>query len=50
MNFMAKFFAQRILLGKTEFKDVPVKLKDQVKEILEEAGFGELAVEEETAE
>ena len=30
---MAMFFAQRVILGKTEYKDVPAKLKEQVKEI-----------------
>lgn len=42
---MAMFFAQRVILGKTEFKDVPAKLKPQVKELLEDAGLGDLAVE-----
>lgn len=43
---MAMFFAQRVILGKTEFKDVPAKLKDQVKELLIEAGLEDLVVEE----
>ena len=34
MNVMSEFFAQRVILGKTEFKDVPAKLQEQVKEIL----------------
>lgn len=42
---MAMFFTQRVILGKTEYKDVPAKLKPQVKELLEESGLGELAVE-----
>ena len=42
---MAVFFAQRVILGKTAYKDVPAKLKPQVKELLEESGLGELAVE-----
>ena len=42
---LAMFFAQRILLGKTAFADVPAKLKDQVREILVESGLEELAVE-----
>lgn len=42
---MAMFFAQRVILGKTEFKDVPAKLKDQVREILIDSGLEELAVE-----
>jgi hypothetical protein len=43
---MAMFFCQRVVLGKTEFKDVPAKLKDQVKELLIEAGLEDLVVEE----
>lgn len=39
---MAMFFAQRVILGKTEYKDVPAKLKEQVKEILIESGLEEL--------
>jgi hypothetical protein len=36
-------FAQRIILGKTEFNAVPAKLKDQVATILiEECGLPEL--------
>jgi hypothetical protein len=43
---MAMFFAQRVILGKTEFKDVPAKLKDQVRKLLIESGLENLAVEE----
>ena len=43
---MSMFFAQRVILGKIEFKDVPAKLKDQVKELLIDAGLEHLAVEE----
>lgn len=43
---MAMFFAQRVILEKTAFKDVPSTLKPQVKEILEDSGLGFLAVEE----
>ncbi len=43
---MAMFFAQRVILGKTAYKDVPTPLKAAVKEILEESGLGFLAVEE----
>lgn len=39
---MAMFFAQRVILGKTEFKDVPITLKEQVKEILIESSLGDL--------
>nr|DAZ21718.1 MAG TPA: hypothetical protein [Caudoviricetes sp.] len=42
---MAMFFAQRVILGKTEFKNVPAKLKPQVKELLVESGLPELAEE-----
>ena len=42
---MAMFFAQRVILGKTAYKDVPAKLKPQVKELLEDSGLGDLAVE-----
>ena len=40
---MAMFFAQRVILGKTAFSDVPPKLQDRVREILTESGLGELA-------
>ena len=42
---MAMFFAQRVILGKTTFADVPAKLKDQVMELLVESGLEHLAVE-----
>lgn len=42
-TMMAMFFAQRVILGKTEFKDVPAKLKAKVKELLVDAGLPELA-------
>lgn len=45
MNTISKFFAQRVILGKTEFKDVPAKLKDSVYELLVEYGFEDLATE-----
>lgn len=45
-EMMAMFFAQRVILEKTAYKDVPATLKAQVKEILEESGLGFLAVEE----
>lgn len=40
---MAMLWAQQIMLGKKEFKDVPRLLKEQVKEILVDSGMGELA-------
>ena len=43
---MAMLFASKVILGKIEFKDVPRLLKPQVKEILEENGLGDLALEE----
>ena len=40
---MAMFFAQRVILGKTAYADVPAVLKPQVRELLVDAGLGELA-------
>ena len=42
---MAMFFAQRVILGKTAYSDVPPVLKPQVKELLEDSGLGDLATE-----
>lgn len=43
---MAILFAQRVILGKTEFSEVPAKLKEQVTVILiEECGLPELVPE-----
>lgn len=43
LQMMAMLFAQRIILGKTEFDDVPAKLKNQVADILiNECGLPEL--------
>ena len=42
---IAMFWAQRILLGKKTFSDVPVKLKDKVRELLIESDMEELATE-----
>ena len=44
MDTISKFFAQRVILGKTEFKDVPAKLKDSVYKLLVEYGFEYLAI------
>lgn len=41
---MAMFFAQRVILGKTTFAEVPAKLKKQVQEILVDSGLPELVV------
>ena len=43
---MAMLFAQRVILGKTEFEAVPAKLKSQVAEILIDSGLPELVPEE----
>ena len=40
---MGMLWAQQIMLGKKEFKDVPRLLKESVKEILVDSGMGELA-------
>lgn len=42
---MAMFFAQRVILGKTTFAQVPAKLKAQVREILIDSGLEELIEE-----
>lgn len=39
---MAMFFAQRVLLGKCTFAQVPDKLKKQVAEVLLDSGLAEL--------
>lgn len=39
---MAMFFAQRVILGKTAFDDVPKALKKQVAEVLIDSGLPEL--------
>lgn len=42
-EMMAMLFAQRVILGKTDFSQVPAKLKNQVAAILiEECGLPEL--------
>ena len=44
---MSLLFAQRVILGKTEFDKVPNKLKPQVADILiNECGLPELVPEE----
>ena len=44
---MAMLFAQRVILGKTEFTAVPAKLKTQVASILiDECGLPELVPSE----
>ena len=39
---MAMFFAQRVILGKTMFDEVPKALKAKVAEILLDSGLPEL--------
>lgn len=48
-TMMAMLWAQKIILGKKTFSQVPRLLKEQVKEILIESGVEEL-IEEESAE
>lgn len=43
---MAMLWAQKIILGKKTFADVPRLLKAQVREILIESGVEELAKED----
>ena len=43
---MAMFFAQRVVLGKTTFEDVPAALKKGCAEILIDSGLPELVPEE----
>ena len=42
---MAMLWTNQILLGKKTFSQVPRLLKAQVRELLEDAGFPELATE-----
>ena len=46
-TMMAMLWAQQIMMGKKTFAQVPKLLKDQVRELLEDSGVGELAKEEE---
>ena len=41
-DMMAMLFAQRVILGKTKFKDVPKALKQGVAEVLLDSGLPEL--------
>ena len=43
---MAMLFAQRVILGKTTFADVPKALKPGVAEVLIESGLPELVPQE----
>lgn len=44
---MAMFFAQRVILGKTAFDEVPKALKAGTAEILKESGLAELITDPE---
>lgn len=39
---MAMLFAQRVILGKTLFEDIPAALKQSVAEVLLDSGLPEL--------
>ena len=43
---MAMLWAQKIILGKKAYEDVPRLLKEQVAEILTESGLDELITQE----
>lgn len=43
---MAMLWAQKIILGKKTFADVPRLLKEQVREVLIESGLEELTKED----
>lgn len=45
LEVMAMLWAQKIMLGKKTYADVPRLLKEQVKEILIESGLEELVTE-----
>ena len=44
-EMMAMLWCQQILLGKKTFAQVPRLLKEQVRELLKDSGYEELAVE-----
>lgn len=44
-KMMAMLYAQQIMLGKKTYAQVPRLLKEQVKEILIDAGYEELVTE-----
>ena len=46
VQMMAMFFAQRVILGKTAFADVPTALKAGCAEVLIDSGLPELVPEE----
>ena len=44
-EMLAMLWAQKIILGKKTFAQVPAKLKEQVREILIESGCEDLIIE-----
>lgn len=42
---MAMLWAQQIMLGKKTYAQVPAKLREKVKEVLIDSGYGELVAE-----
>lgn len=42
---MAMLWAKQIMMGKKTYAQVPAKLREQVKEILVDSGYEELATE-----
>ena len=44
-DMMAMLWCQQIILGKKTFSQVPVKLKDQVRELLIDSGCEDLITE-----
>lgn len=42
VEMMAMLFAQKVILGKIGYCDVPAKLREQVKEILIDSGLEDL--------
>ena len=45
VDMMAMLWAQQIMLGKKTFAQVPIKLKERVKELLIDSGCEELVEE-----
>ena len=45
VDMMAMLWAQQIMLGKKTYSQVPIKLKEQVKEILIDSGCEDLVTE-----
>lgn len=43
---MAVVYATLIINGKKDFRDVPARLKEQVRQVLEDLGLPELTVED----